>query len=186
MRVVREINLCSMIVNKFILFIIYKTLSKASKGFGINISEPEWVEMNNRDKFIDWKKCVEEYLNDVKYQYQFVVFLLDNKNDHLYSKLKKHSLCSNGYVSQVIKTNSLRKNAMSVCSKILLQINAKLRGVNYKAEMDNHIKERNIMVIGVDSSHIKGKRTCVAMVSTIDKDYTDFYNYEEIIEEKNK
>ena len=75
---------------------------------------------------------------------------------------------------------------MSVCSKILLQINAKLRGVNYKIKFDKTIENRELMVMGVDSSHIKGKRTGVAMVSSIDKDFTDFYNKEEIIKEENK
>ena len=75
---------------------------------------------------------------------------------------------------------------MSVCSKILFQINAKLRGVNYKIKFDETIENRELMVMGVDSSHIKGKRTGVAMVSSIDKDFTDFYNKEEIIKEENK
>ena len=75
---------------------------------------------------------------------------------------------------------------MSVCSKILLQINAKLGGVNYKAKIDKNINDRKLMVIGVDSSHIRGKRTGVAMVATLDNNFTDFYNSEEIIEEKNK
>ena len=39
------------------------------------------------------------------------------------------------------------------------------------------------MVSGVDSSHIKGKRTGVAMVSTINDSFTDFYNKEEIVKE---
>ena len=42
------------------------------------------------------------------------------------------------------------------------------------------------MVIGVDSSHIKGKRTGVAMIATINESFTEFYNREEIIEEENK
>ena len=42
------------------------------------------------------------------------------------------------------------------------------------------------MVIGVDSSHIKGKGTGVAMVATINDTFTDFFNKEEIINEKNK
>jgi aubergine-like protein len=113
------------------------------------------------------------------------VFLLD-KNDNIYSKLKKHSLCTNGYISQVIKVKSLIKNAMSVCSKILLQINAKLGGANYKVKIDKTIDDKKLMVIGVYSSHIRGKRTCVAMVATIDNNFIDFYNSEEIIEEENK
>jgi hypothetical protein len=75
---------------------------------------------------------------------------------------------------------------MSVCSKILLQINAKLGGISYKAVMNKEINDRKLMVIGVDSSHIKGKRTGVAMVATINDSFTDFYNKEEIIKEENK
>ena len=45
------------------------------------------------------------------------------------------------------------------------------------------------MVIGVDSSRIKdkntGDKTGVAMVSSINKTFTDFYNKESIIKEEN-
>ena len=140
--------------------------------------------MTDHSKYKEWLETVEDYMNQ-KNNYKFVVFLLD-RNDYIYSKLKKHSLCTNGYISQVIKVKSLKKNAMSVCSKILLQINAKLGGVNYKAKIGKNINDRKLMVIGVDSSHIRGKRTCVAMVATLDNNFTDFYNSEEIIEEKNK
>ena len=75
---------------------------------------------------------------------------------------------------------------MSVCSKILLQINAKLRGISYITKIDDKIRKKNLMVVGVDSSHIKGRRTGVAMVGTINDTFADFFNKEEIIEEKNK
>ena len=163
---------------------LYQTLQKSSKGYGLIIEEPLWIEMNNRSHYLDWIETVKDYMNE-KNNYKFAVFLLD-KNDNIYSKLKKHSLCTNGYVSQVIKVKSLNKNAMSVCSKILLQINAKLGGASYKVKFTKTIDDRKLMVIGVDSSHIRGKRTGVAMVATLDKNFTDFYNSEEIIEEENK
>ena len=165
---------------------LYNTLSKASKAYGLKIAEPEWVEMNNNSKAVDWTDTADDYFGKgVKREYDFVVFLL-GKNDKIYGQLKKHSLCKNGYVSQVVKARSIqKKGAMSVCSKILLQLNAKLGGVSYKAKMDNSVQERKLMVVGVDSSHIKGKRTGVAMVATLNDSYTDFYNKEEIIEEKN-
>lgn len=75
---------------------------------------------------------------------------------------------------------------MKICSKILLQINSKLGGITYKVDFDKVIKDRKIMAIGVDSSHILGKRTGVAMVATINDSFTDFFNREEIIEEENK
>ena len=142
---------------------------------------PEWVEMDDRDKASVWTSAAGDYMKDG--QYKFVVYLLD-RNDYIYRDLKVHSLCNNGYVSQVIKVNSLRKNALSVCSKILLQINAKLSGVSYMAKIEDEVKDRKLMIIGVDSSHIKGKRTGVAMVATINDSFTDFFNKEEIIKEE--
>ena len=162
---------------------LYKSLDKASRGYGLVISEPEWVEMGDRARPNEWIKKVEEYLR--KGGYKFVVFLLDG-NDYIYKDLKVHSLCNNGYVSQVIKVNSLNKNALSVCSKILIQINSKLSGISYIPRFNDEVKKRDLMIIGVDSSHIKGKRTGVAMVATINDSFTNFYNKESIIEEKTK
>ena len=165
---------------------LYKTLKSASKGFGLNIEEPEWIEMPNNSKAKDWTSTAEEYIGKGKKDYSFAVFLIGD-NDELYTKLKIHSLCTNGYISQIIKSKTVKKKGlMSICSKILLQINAKLGGASYKAETDKFIKERDLMVIGVDSSHIKGKGTGVAMVATMNNTYTDFFNKEDIISEKNK
>ena len=169
---------------------LYNTLLKASKAFNLKITEPEWVEMPNKSKSQDWIETVDEYIdkdkNKNKNKYDFVIFLL-GRNDSIYAQLKKHSLCTNGYVSQVIKVRSIQKKGiMSICSKILLQINAKLRGISYKTVIEKEVNDRKLMVIGVDSSHISGKRTGVAMVASINDSFTDFYNKEEIIEEKNR
>ena len=165
---------------------LYNTLSKASKAYGLKIAEPEWIEMPNKSSAEDWTSTADDYFGKGKKRdYDFVVFLL-GKNDRIYSDLKRHSLCHNGYVSQVVKARSIqKKGAMSVCSKILLQINAKLGGVSYKASVEKSVSDRNLMVIGVDSSHVKRKGTGVAMVATINDSYTDFFNKEEIINEEN-
>jgi len=71
---------------------------------------------------------------------------------------------------------------MSICSKILLQINAKLRGYSYEIQNESYNK-KNLMVIGIDSSYIKRQGRGIAMVATINNSHTDFYNKEEIINE---
>ena len=166
---------------------LYNTLAKASKGYGLKIDEPEWIEMPNKATYQDWADTADDYFGrGKKREFDFVVFLL-GKNDRMYAQLKRHSLCINGYVSQVVKAKTLQRKGgtMSVCSKILLQLNAKLGGVSYKASMDNSIEDRKLMVIGVDSSHIKGKRTGVGMVATINDTFTEFFNKEVIIKEEN-
>ena len=176
----------------------YKALSKASFGYGINVEEPKWIEMKNNASGQDWKNEAEKiFKKNSKSKYLFAIFLL-NKNDSIYPLLKKHSLCYNGYISQVVKVNSLyrkkkgynndnkRQVDLSVCSKIILQINSKLSGISYEAKFTQDVMNQKLMVIGVDSSHIKGQRTGVAMVATINKNFTEFYNKETIIEEKKR
>ena len=167
----------------------YKTMIKASKAYGLKITEPEWEEMENNSKPNEWiKKAGEYFPKNQESDYTFVVFLLGRNDDDLYRKLKTHSICRNGYVSQVVKVRSIKnpKTVMSICSKILLQINAKLGGISYKVNFDKNILERKLMAVGIDSSHIKGAGTGVAMVATINDSFTDFYNKEDIINEQNK
>ena len=165
---------------------LHLNLDKASKAYGLKISEPEWIEMKNKSSALDWIDTADDYFGEGKErEYDFVVFLL-GKNDKIYPDLKKHSLCTCGYISQVVKASSIKKKGvMSVCSKILLQLNAKLRGVSYRVNFDNTIKDRKFMVVGVDSSRFKGSKTGVAMVATINDTFTDFYNREEIVKEEN-
>ena len=164
---------------------LYKTLNKASKGFGIQIFEPEWIEMPDRSSPKIWSDTADDYIGKGKDKYSFAIFLIGqkDKNGKLYSHLKKHSLCTNGYVSQVIKVSSLQKRGvMSICSKILLQVNAKLGGYSYQIKNINKDK-KSLMAIGIDSSYIKRKGRGIAMVATIDDSFNNFYNKEEIINE---
>ena len=165
---------------------LYDSLSKASGAFKLKVAEPEWIEMPNRSTATDWKETADDYFGEGKQRdFDFVIFLL-GKNDRLYTELKRHSLCKCGYVSQVVKAKSLsKKGVLSVCSKILLQINAKLRGISYKVSFGNEINDRKFMAVGVESCRIKGKKTGVAMVATINDSFTDFYNKEQIVKEDN-
>ena len=175
-------------------FTLLKGFIKCSKGYGIKFknNDSNWIPMeSNYSK--DWIKTVEKELNYRK-NCKFVLFILNKRTDKLYKDLKKHSLCQNGYISQVIKLESLhraiksRRGPDSYFSKILLQINNKLGGCNYFLNIDPFINERRIMLIGVDSSHIWSKRnsileerTGISMVSTKDEKFSKFYSKQEIL-----
>ena len=173
-----------------ISYILLDKMIAASKAYGFKITEPEWAVLGNNSKIKAWIDKAEEYFpQDEESEYDFAVFLVGNDPDNkLYTSLKRQSICRNGYISQVIKVKSLKnpKRVMSICSKILLQINAKLGGISYKIDLDKSIKDKKLMILGVDSSHIKGMRTGIAMVATINDSFTNFYNKEEIIKEENK
>ena len=162
-----------------------------SLGIKVENKDSNWIEMNSND-FEDWKKTVEKEIE--KKEVKFVIFYISNRNNHLYNKLKKHSNCDNGYISQVIKYESFKnmKKKASYISKLLLQINSKLGGVNYKLNLDKNILDRNIMFIGIDfglnSSHTwdKRKKGAMTMVATRDKYYSQFFSRNVIIDCKNK
>ena len=162
---------------------LYNTMVKASKGLGIRVNEPEWIEMSTNDPK-DWTNQVNAYMNRKKYQ--FVLFLLFDKFEKCYAPLKIDSLVNKGYFSQVVKVSSLKKNLMSVCSKILYQINSKLGGYSYLVRFDKEITDKKLMIVGIDFSHVPRKGTGVAMVSTINKEFTEFFNSEQIILEEKR
>ena len=142
----------------------------------------------------DWINEVNMYINERNYD--LVLFLLVN-NNNMYQQLKKHSLCTKDYVSQVVKLeihfdiydkyNFKTKIIMNrICSKILLQIDAKLGGSTYKVELEKPLVGKRIMVIGVDSRRLRienNNETLIALVSTINENLNDFYNETKIIRE---
>ncbi len=160
---------------------LFDNLSKASSAYGIKVAEPEWCEMSSKDPK-EWIAAVESY----KKEYTTVVFVLSKFLDRLYKTLKCYALCEAGLVSQVVKCESLSRNAMSIASKILLQVNAKLGGVFYELQLTKDMKDKNLMIVGVDSSHIRGRLTGVALAASTNSSYTQYYNKIDIIPEKKK
>ena len=169
---------------------------RCCKGYHLKFKNDDsnWIPMQSQN-IKDWTNIVEKELKRRR-NCKFVIFLINNKTDKLYGPLKKHSLCTKGYISQVIKYESIikaikqrRGRIDSYFSKILLQINNKLGGFNYFLDTDKTIDDRNILLIGVDSSHTWGRnsgryyrrKTGVAMVATKDKNFSKFYSKEEII-----
>ena len=176
-------------------FNLLKGFLKCCKGYNLKFKDNDsnWIPMKSQN-IKDWINVVEKELYKRK-NCDFVIFLINNKTDKLYAPLKKHSLCTKGYISQVIKYESIMKAMKnkrgpdSYFSKILLQINNKLGGFNYFLDTDEVTNERNIILIGVDTSHTWGKKTSkynkkktgVAMVATKDNNFSKFYSKNQII-----
>ena len=171
---------------------IIEKLKAASGKYGLTFNEPTKIVMSCDDNAQQWIDKANEYFGEGKKENDFALFLLGNNSNYLYPKLKVHSLCTNGYISQVVKLDTLweadkDRTIISICSKILLQINAKLGGATYTIKKNEAIKDKKIMLIGVDSSVHKDKNnygTGVAMVASINDSFTDFYNKVYIIKKE--
>ena len=172
---------------------IIQKLNMASNKYGLKLDIPLKIEMPYNVSAHQWIKEANEYFGNEKREYDFALFLLGNNANILYPKLKVHSLCTNGYISQVVKVDTLwrgdeDKTIMGICSKILLQINAKIGGAAYTIKKSEPIKNKKIMIIGVDSSKYRDKNiygTGVAMVASINNLFTDFYNKVSVIKREN-
>ena len=163
---------------------LLEIMTKAAKTFGITVKEPQWIETYSTNSK-DWTKEVEGALKQTKPK--IVVFLMSKKTKRNYKELKINSLVTHGYLSQcILRENLSDKKCVSVCSNLVKQINSKLGGSCYRVVLDRTLQEKNLMIVGVDSSHISGKRTGVAMCATIDKQFLKYTNYEQIIPEKTK
>lgn len=159
---------------------IISTLQKAGGQYKLATPQVEWCETYSF-KSSDWIQAIEAYkLSD----YKLVLVIIDGRQDRLYRDIKKHAMSTKGYVTQAVKVETMRKNNLSIASKLLLQMNCKLGGYSYVFDQVKDMKD--LMVVGADSSHISGKRTGFALSASIDKDFSEYYNSEYIIEEKNK
>jgi len=86
---------------------------------------------------------------------------------------------------QNVRRDSMKKNAMSVVSKILLQINAKLGDPLWKIQMGHpELKGKRIIIGGMAIYHklLAGNKSCAAFVGTTNNDLTKFYSCPKLME----
>lgn len=102
-----------------------------------------------------------------------MVFLLPFSTQS-YAQIKKLLICDNAINSQVVVKRTLTKNVMSVCTKILLQMNAKAGGALWMVK----IPLPGAMYIGYDACHDTGskKRSVGAFVASLNASLTEFYS----------
>ena len=192
----KEIKLDKNIINKvkWVLFYednydenekyLLKDFKDASGKYGIKLENPLKVKIPYGAEVDEWIREANKYFGEEKREYDFALFLL-GENFYIYPQLKMHSLCHNGYISQVVKVDTLYNDKIkNICSNILIQINAKLGGSLYKIQIDKALAGKKLMVIGVDSSKHKDKNnygTGIAMVATINDSLSNFYNESKIV-----
>lgn len=77
-----------------------------------------------------------------------------------------------------MRPRTLAKNTKSVCSNILLQMNAKINKALWVVERPKGLID-NTMIIGIDVHHGgvgKKKYSVVGFTATMDNDFTKYYS----------
>ena len=151
---------------------------KAKEEYGIILDKNDFKHVGS-EYFEDWKNLIDKCIKTKKYN--IITFLI---NDHLdsiglYAKLKFYTQEQKGVITQFIKTKSLKKNALSVVSNILIQMNTKIGGTSCIASFNEDIKKENLMVVGVDSSGYEENGKLyqnISFCASLDKYFTNYVN----------
>eukprot|EP01017_Pseudomicrothorax_dubius_P017381 TRINITY_DN1962_c0_g1_i10.p1 TRINITY_DN1962_c0_g1~~TRINITY_DN1962_c0_g1_i10.p1 ORF type:complete len:619 (-),score=77.66 TRINITY_DN1962_c0_g1_i10:179-2035(-) len=160
----------------------YQTLESAGKIFGIKVAEPHWIEVPPSGLTI--QEIVKFIRKAVTMKPQIVVLLanpyIEGMNYvELYTKFKTITIKEAGIPSQFVYSNKVsdQKNSMSVCSRIVLQMNAKMGGSLWQVPKLPEIPA-DTMIIGADVFHKTGERrqSCVGFCATLDVNFTKYFS----------
>jgi len=121
----KEIKLDKNIINKvkWVLFYednydenekyLLKDFKDASGKYGIKLESPLKVKIPYGAEVDEWIREANKYFGEEKREYDFALFLL-GENIYIYPQLKMHSLCHNGYISQVVKVDTLYNDKLKI------------------------------------------------------------------------
>ena len=126
----------------------YNNLAKAASTFGIKVVEPLFLNVGS----IQGNDYADTLKKNIDAKVQAVIAFIPRAAENKVYKTFKKACMLPGYPvpSQVVLTSSVLKNAMSVCSKIILQIAAKMGNSLWSTELPEGLP-KNIMVMGAIS-----------------------------------
>jgi len=130
-----------------------ETVAKVGPACGINIRGGNVVTIKS-DRAEDYITAIRTNDADPK----IVVCLVPNNKKDRYDAIKKHCCIDQPLPSQVLVTKNLNpKKAMSVVTKVVMQMNAKLGGELWSV----HIPMKKVMYVGIDTYHDSGSQRSV-------------------------
>lgn len=153
------------------VFNFVQMLQRAASGMSLNLPQPR-LEVVLEERPSGYLDAIERAL---KYDPQLLLICAPNNKVDRYSAIKKKTLVDKPVPTQVIlKKNILSKGAMSIATKVAIQINCKLGGAPWTVEMPLS----SLMVVGYDVCHdtMNKGRSFGAMVASLDKHSTHYFS----------
>ena len=155
------------------------------RGHGGKVERPPVIF--NVSNQMDYGTMTENAYNTIssrnKAHAQMVFFVLENKNQLVYERIKKNMDCRWCVVSQCLQGLHVKKNQGQYCSNVAMKVNAKLGGVTCKiAGPTNNPASPPFfkcptMIIGLDVTHGapgSGQPSMAAMTISMDKNATRY------------
>ncbi|KAI5642706.1 piwi domain-containing protein [Phthorimaea operculella] len=147
-------------------------IMKTGSGVGFRMPRPEICPIA-RDGHMDYANMCENVI--ARKNPSFILCVLARKGTDRYEAIKKKCTVDRAMPTQcVVARNMTAKSAMSIATKIAIQINCKLGGAPWSVE----VPLSTLMVIGYDVCHdtrLKDK-SFGAFVATLDRQMTHYYS----------
>lgn len=144
---------------------LVKLLIRVSSPLNMRISNPLEVHQLPQINGAAYVKAINVLVEKYKDIQMLFVILPNNKPD-TYAMVKKRLAVDFGILSQCFVAKNLQnKGLMSICTKIVVQMNSKLGGEPWSIKLPL----KKLMVVGFDVYHggIGSKKSVAAMVSTV-------------------
>lgn len=146
-------------------------LIRVGSGMVMRISQPAVVQLG-QDRNEQYLQAIRQNLTPST---QIIVFVVPNDKKDRYDAIKKSFCIDNPVPSQVVKTRTIsnEKGLMSVATKIAIQMNCKMGGEVWGAE----IPIKGLMIIGIDTYHdsANNNQSVGAMVASLNQECTRYY-----------
>ncbi len=154
-------------------------LIKCSGTFAIKVHGPTMIAIKEKKATV----LIETIKKNYKKGTQIVVAMYPEiAKNHWYKALK--AVCYQkegglGVPCQAVISSTVEKNTMSVCSTILLQMQAKIGKALWATEIPKGLPEHT-MIIGADVFHStkvgEEKKSCIGFCSSLDREFTQFFS----------
>lgn len=148
-----------------------QNLQKSASGMSMLVPNPRY-EIVSEDKPSNYLESIDK---SMVYQPDLLLICVPNTKADRYSAIKKKTCVDRPIPTQIIvKKNMLAKGAMSIATKVAIQINCKLGGAPWTVE----IPMSNLMIVGFDVCHdsMNKARSYGAMVATLDRHCASYFS----------
>ncbi|KAL6063565.1 Piwi-like protein 1 [Balamuthia mandrillaris] len=149
------------------------TFQQVAKQVGMRVERPQVIVLND-DRTHSYTDALKQKLTPA---IQCVICILSNSKKDRYDAIKQILCLEKPIPSQCViaKTLEKKQTVMSVCNKIMLQVNCKLGGQLWHVK----IPVQATMVIGIDVCHDtsrNGRKSVAGFCASTNPSFTKFYS----------
>lgn len=151
------------------------------QGYGVNASDPKpvrSVEISSlsRDSWRDTDQRMDQAFQSAqKAGNKALLVVIPEANEYLYARIKFYCDVKYGLINFIVTGAKMKNIDLGTIANIILKVNLKVGGINWKLQGTSGIIDDNTMVVGLDVTHpspgsMKDAPSIAGIVASINKD----------------